>query len=965
MIIVQIIYNLCILISISVLTGFIDQRWKRTTNKGASVQGILFGIAIIIGMLNPFVFEPGVIFDGRSVLLSLCALFFGPIASFIATLIALAYRIYIGGFGVYMGTSVILFSSLIGLFFYYFRNKLKNDLSILNLFLLGLIVHIVMILLMLLLPSSIQFPAFKKLSITILLFYPLATIIIGKILKDQEENSKHLKEIEANEKRYRDLIEFAVGGILIGSHEGIITDANSYFCFLTGKKREDFIGHHISEVVFTPESLKKSPLRFDLLKDGKVIVNERNILRPDGTEITIEMHTKMMPDGTYQSIYHDITNKKKIENELLKSEEKFRSLVEATSDLIWETNLNGKFTYISPQVSNLLGYTQDEVIGKSPFDFMPAEEANVVMKRSAEIVALQQPYNNLVNINLHKSGNTVVFETSGVPVFDTNGKLIGYRGIDRDITNRIKDEEKLNILSFAVQQSPVSVIITDLNGNIQYINPKVTLLTGYTLQDLIGKNHNIFHVNTNEINISEIIISVKEWHGEHQCKKKNGEIFWEWTYVLPIHNSQGTSIRYLIIKEDITERKLTEFQLKEKSKEIETQNKEYIKINKELINAKQRAEESDRLKTVFLANMSHEIRTPMNGILGFADLLKKPKLSIKQQLQYIQIIELSGKRMLNIINDIINISKIEAGQMDISIEDTEVNTIIDQCYLFFEIETQLKNIELIKEKELKDDDCIILTDKTKLSQILINLIKNSIKFTQAGSIHFGYKKKNDNLEFYIKDTGIGISNEQTQFIFERFRQGSENLTRNYEGAGLGLSISKAYVEMMGGKIWLESQPDKGTTFYFTLPFNKALNKTISKPVIMKPVSIENKEPFTILIADDDENSKLYLVELLNEENLHLLLASDGNEAIELFHTNPTIDLILMDIKMPVTDGLEASKQIKLLNTNIPIIAITAYAMKGDEEIIKAAGCDFYISKPVNQSVLMGIIKDLIAKKSIK
>ncbi len=246
--------------------------------------------------------------------------------------------------------------------------------------------------------------------------------------------------------------------------------------------------------------------------------------------------------------------------------------------------------------------------------------------------------------------------------------------------------------------------------------------------------------------------------------------------------------------------------------------------NVDLVNALEKATESDRLKSAFLANMSHEIRTPMNGIMGFTSLLKEAGLSAKDFHTYISTIEFSGKRLLNIINDLLDISRIESGQMEISIIDVNINELIEYIASFFKPEVEKKGIHLSFKNALPDSESIIRTDPEKIHAILINLVKNSIKYSHEGYIEIGYEINGENLEFYVKDTGIGIKEDVKTFIFERFRQANESDTREYEGAGLGLSITKAYVEMLGGDIWVESEFGKGSVFYFTLPYQLSAEK---------------------------------------------------------------------------------------------------------------------------------------------
>ncbi len=375
------------------------------------------------------------------------------------------------------------------------------------------------------------------------------------------------------------------------------------------------------------------------------------------------------------------------------------------------------------------------------------------------------------------------------------------------------------------------------------------------------------------------------------------------------------------------------------------------------IKAKEKAEESDRLKSAFLANMSHEIRTPMNSIIGFTQILKEPTLSFEQQQDFIQTIEISGARMLNTINNIVDISKIESGLAEVDIKETNLDEKIEFIYKFFKPEAENKGLHFIYKNGLAARDAIIHTDDEKVYGIITNLIKNALKFTYDGSIEFGYEKKGDYLEFYVKDTGTGINQKQKEFIFDRFRQGSDKQTRNYEGSGLGLSIAKSYAEMLGGKIWVESQEGRGSTFYFTIAYDPvAAEKTETIDVVAAELKNAEVSNLNILVVEDDELSDSLLSITLSKISKKILHAVTGVEAIKVCRNNPDLDLILMDIRMPIMDGFEATRQIRQFNKEIIIIAQTAYGFESDYKKAIDTGCNDYISKPLNINLLLELIK---------
>ncbi|MDP2069932.1 MAG: PAS domain-containing sensor histidine kinase [Lutibacter sp.] len=490
----------------------------------------------------------------------------------------------------------------------------------------------------------------------------------------------------------------------------------------------------------------------------------------------------------------------------------------------WVRNIKKKQAYWSDGVTDIL----ELPIGYKPYfnesvGFYAPEWRNKIIQVLEDCEQSGIPFDEEMVIITAK-GKRVWIRVIGEAVENDDEIIDKVNGAFQDISERKFAEDQLKKLSMAVEQSPVSIFITDIAGNIEYVNPKVIEVTGYTLKELIGKTPNIFSAGKTPKsvyqNLWKTIASGKEWHGEFHNKRKNGEFYWELASISPILNEKGVITNYLAVKEDITERKQKLADLIAANEELAYQNLEKEKRAAELIVAKERAEESENLKSAFLANMSHEIRTPMNGIIGFSDLLKTPNLSGEKQQKYLEIIEKSGARMLNIINDIVDISKIESGLMKVYIKETAINDQINNIYNFFKPEAEAKGIQFfIKETSTIKKQAIINTDPEKIYAILSNLVKNAFKYTEKGTIEVGYDNNEECLEFYIKDTGMGIPKDRQKAIFERFIQADISDKMAMQGAGLGLSIAKAYVELLGGKIWVDSEIGKGSTFYFTIPCN--------------------------------------------------------------------------------------------------------------------------------------------------
>ncbi|MBN2807601.1 MAG: response regulator [Prolixibacteraceae bacterium] len=413
--------------------------------------------------------------------------------------------------------------------------------------------------------------------------------------------------------------------------------------------------------------------------------------------------------------------------------------------------------------------------------------------------------------------------------------------------------------------------------------------------------------------------------------------------------SQALILSSRIRKALLNNEKLT-FDLQQQNEEYLQLNQKYKVQNEQLMIAKEKAEESDRFKSAFLANISHEIRTPMNGILGFAELLSNRELPEVKRSRYLTILKERGHHLLGVINDIIDISRIETGHIDLRIEAVNINALFNELFDSYYHVTEKKQVRLIRKVTLPDSRAMLLTDKQKVRQIMDNLLSNAVKFTRSGEIEFGYHLKAEHrIEFYVRDTGIGLKENEVSKIFDRFNQANPLIANQYGGTGLGLSIVKAYVEKMGGNIQVVSVPDSGSLFHFSLIYNPV---QLENPDLNQNQSMTApKANLMILLIEDNPDNAFLVEELLTEIDARVLHAADGASAYDLFRLNPSIDLVLMDIKLPDTNGYDLTRRLKAIRPAIPVIALTAYALLGDKEKALEAGCSDYLPKPVDSREL--------------
>ncbi|MBN1338171.1 MAG: PAS domain S-box protein [Bacteroidales bacterium] len=529
-------------------------------------------------------------------------------------------------------------------------------------------------------------------------------------------------------------------------------------------------------------------------------------------------------------------------------------------------------------------------------------------------------------------------------------EIIGFVSTQIGLTiNQKQAEESLKESEFRLRKIidtvPHMIFVKSWDGRFLLANQATARTYGLTVEELEGKLQKEVHKDSGEaddfLREDRYVIDHNETRfiPERKFTFHDGEVRVMQTIKIPFtfpSRGQGAVIGVSI---DITNIK---------------------KVEVDLQAAKERAEESDRLKTAFLANMSHEIRTPMNAIVGFSELLNDPSLMAEHRKEYVALINENSKILLNLIEDIIDVAKIEAGQIRIVHSSCQVNRIIDELKDLFENEIlrlKRKSLEIKVFKGNGNEGFSIISDPFRLRQILNNLLSNAVKFTSSGFIEYGYTIGRENtIHFFVRDTGIGLQKEKTDIIFERFRQAEESSTRGYGGTGLGLTITKKLVELLGGKIWVESEPGKGSVFHFILPFilADAVESRVERSVKTESPDWEGK---TFLVAEDEQSNYELVKAILSKTRAKILYAKNGEEAVKLFRKHDeSIDLVLMDIRMPEMNGFEAARIIKGIRKPVPVISLTAYAMAEDREKSILAGFDDYISKPIKPSDLINIIR---------
>ncbi|MCB8964811.1 MAG: PAS domain S-box protein [Bacteroidales bacterium] len=780
-----------------------------------------------------------------------------------------------------------------------------------------------------------------------------------------------------NERKLKTIIETSPDGIAISALDGTVQFVTNQIVALWGYDSSDeIIGRNVLEFVEYSYREKASNLIAEMLKGHLTGAAEYVMLRKNGAQFYCESNANVLHDANNNPIgilfvNRDITLRKQTEFELIRakelaeeSEAKYRLIFENAPLGILHFDNNGRIIACNEEFVRIIGSSKQVLVG---LDMLKLPDNKVVEALKVAIVGGVGHYEDYYRSTTANKVTPV--QIVFAPIY-ANQKQVGGVGIIQDITERKQNElilkeqneeymalneellqtnEELHKAKGMVEKSEEKFRLMLKNSNDTfllvndkaeqfYVSEAAVRATGFSLNELLGPIQNVIYPDDLDVVLkawNEVLIKKDETiRVQYRHKHKTKEYIWfeavgQNFLDNPLINAVVINVR------DITP--IKEFE-------------------QELIKAKEKAEESDRLKSAFLANMSHEIRTPMNGILGFTSLLKQARDTSREQKEYIDIIEKSGFRLLGIINDIIDISKIESGQMKLKIAPTSIDEQLKYLYDFFKPEAELKGLALFLKKGAGVEGLSISTDGEKLYAILTNLIKNAIKFTEKGVVIVKCELSDDCVEFMVKDTGIGIPKDRQEAIFERFVQADISDKNAYQGAGLGLSITKAFVQMLGGRIWVESEEQQGSSFYFTIPVIKQPLASTAKSAVDAKTSQHNFPKLKVLIVEDDPASSTLLTLMLTHLNFAILQANNGQSAIDIIGKNPDIDLVLMDVKMPVMNGLEATENIRKFNRNVVIIAQTAHALTGDREKAIRAGCNDYIPKPISYEVLVNLIK---------
>jgi PAS domain S-box-containing protein len=874
----------------------------------------------------------------------------------------------------------------------------------------------------------------------------LASSLSEEILDHQEAKAVLLKR----EEQIQQIFDHTPIGLLSFDEKGVITACNDQFVQIIGSSRELLVGLNMTQL---PDQNVVGLINDALKgKEGSYTGSYSSMTANKQTDVRLKF-SPILNHGIVKGgvgIVEDISAEVASARRRIELEQRFaKSFYSSPVAMAITLKSTGEFVDVNDAYIRLTGYDREQVMGQTVTGLGIVEEEG----RNRLVNTLDKlGYINQEEVLLKMRNNEQRVILISFEIYELSGESHLLSTLI-DITERKQYEAELTKLTRAVEQSPVSIVITDLEGTIEYVNPKVVETTGYLPGELIGKNPRVFSSGelTQEeyMNMYKTISQGQTWQGEFHNRKKNGELYWESATISPVINDEGEMTHYIAVKEDITNSKRLQQELMESEQlyksmfmgspvpmwiyDLETlrfvevnnqalydygytkeefgnmtiadirppEDKEHLiqdirsntdtsqgpslwrhlkkdgsqidveisshalpatdgkkqrmvmaynvtdrqKAKIELEKAKALAEASDRLKTAFLNNISHEVRTPLNGILGAVNIINEPDLSRDDMAEMLEIINESTERLIRTITDYMDISLINSGNLEYRPKKQSITAVIRQVADNFRWTASRKNIDLRLDLSDSFQSLELETDGELLSKAMYQLVHNAIKYCNQGHVTIGLKREETQLLVYVQDTGIGISKESLENVFEPFSQEDMSTSRKYEGSGLGLAIVKGIMDVLGGTVAVESEKGVGSVFRLYLHQEEPVSvlQAAEPPAV---ITVKPQEAVVLIAEDDDSNFVVLELLLRQMSTARLIRARNGEEAVKIALSEPDICLVLMDLKMPLMDGLEATRLIKAQKPELNIVAITAYAMSGDEYKALSAGCNDYIAKPV-------------------
>ncbi len=956
---IAVIENAALLVAAAVLYDFV---WLRFEKQRKILVQILLGLLLsglcILLMKNPWIYENGIVFDTRSILLTITGIFFGSLTTIISMIGAAIFRYTLGGDGVYMGIAVILSSAIIAMLWRNFWPSIRQNHQIVGVYLVSLFVHLVMLACTYFLPEDKRWETLKTIALPVIIVYPAATSLIAKLLLHREKNWETKINLAESEQKYR----------LLAEHANDII----YSYRLKPVSGFEYVSPSVTHLTgYTPEEHYADPLLVIKLihPDDATILQDltagKNFntpiqlrwLKKNGDILWVEQINSPIFDEDGElvrinGIARDITERKLSEKRLKEQQELLNNIVDNLSGFIYRCNNDPHRTmlYLSPTVKKVTGYEVDELLNNQLLSFndiiLPPFR-QYLWDKWQQVLSQKERFVDEYQIQT-KSGEIRWVWEQGKGVYDKKGNLLYLDGYILDITGRKLAErkalEKEHEFREIFNATTEAIIIYDTkNGQIVDCNERAITMYGYESKEEFLKNTAATlsadiapYYNQQIGEFSQKAASEGPQRFDWLAKRKNGDRFW--IEVSLKRTFIGGKERDLAVIRDISERKSYE---------------------QELIKAKEKVEASDRLKTVFLQTLSHEVRTPLNAILGFSDLLLS-NIENNRQHDYLKMINTSGKQLLGIISDILEMSMIDTGSINLLPETFEFKQLIDSLVEEYRIKAQLKGLEFESKIDQASEKLILKTDWYKLHKVISNLLNNALNYTQQGKISLNCRTQKNKAIISIKDTGIGIPKNDIPLVFEKFYRVKTNLQPTTSGIGLGLAIVKAYVDLLGGKIRLDSVENEGTTVTIEIPLKPNTVKGYNQ-IYNIPESLSGNGEL-ILIVDDDPACGEYLEVVLRAANYRTLTIISGERAVEMAAHNDAIKLVLMDLKLPGISGIAAMQRIKSLRPSLPVIAQTAYNFYPDQSNILQVGFDVYIVKPLNEHKVLSSVYQCLRKK---